>query len=154
MTTELLMGDEAVALAAIHAGIGGAFSYPGTPATEIFEFIERHARRNNDIAARWSTNEKVALAVRVIEHPEIRHLGGGGACEAACRSVQTAPSQLRLALGSEIHERRVALENLHDSQKLCNRLAERPRCHERRVVSRRVMFGVLAVRRSHEAADG
>lgn len=60
MTTELLMGDEAVALAAIHAGIGGAFSYPGTPATEIFEYIERHARRNGDIAARWSTNEKVA----------------------------------------------------------------------------------------------
>jgi indolepyruvate ferredoxin oxidoreductase alpha subunit len=34
---ELLLGDEAVALAAVHAGISGAFAYPGTPSTEIFE---------------------------------------------------------------------------------------------------------------------
>jgi indolepyruvate ferredoxin oxidoreductase alpha subunit len=60
MTTELLMGDEAVALAAIHAGIGGAFSYPGTPATEIFEFVQALAAGNRNIAARWSANEKVA----------------------------------------------------------------------------------------------
>ena len=58
--TELLMGDEAVALGAIHAGIGGAFSYPGTPATEIFEFVERYARQEQSIVARWSANEKVA----------------------------------------------------------------------------------------------
>jgi indolepyruvate ferredoxin oxidoreductase alpha subunit len=57
---ELLMGDEAVGLAAIHARIGGAFSYPGTPATEIFEFIEKHAQQNGSISTRWSTNEKVA----------------------------------------------------------------------------------------------
>ena len=57
---ELLMGDEAVALGAIHAGIGGAFSYPGTPATEVFEFVEKYTRRNGTISARWSANEKVA----------------------------------------------------------------------------------------------
>jgi indolepyruvate ferredoxin oxidoreductase alpha subunit len=57
---ELLMGDEAVGLAAVHAGIGGAFSYPGTPATEIFEFVEKQARRNKSISARWSANEKIA----------------------------------------------------------------------------------------------
>lgn len=57
---ELLMGDEAVALAAIHAGIGGAFSYPGTPATEIFDYIENHSRGDDSIFARWSANEKVA----------------------------------------------------------------------------------------------
>ena len=57
---ELLMGDEAVALAAIHAGISGVFSYPGTPATEIFEYVEEYARRNGSISARWSANEKVA----------------------------------------------------------------------------------------------
>ena len=39
---ELLMGDEAVSLGAIHAGIGGVFSYPGTPATEIFEYFLSH----------------------------------------------------------------------------------------------------------------
>ncbi|NOT01988.1 MAG: indolepyruvate ferredoxin oxidoreductase [Phycisphaerales bacterium] len=57
---ELLMGDEAVALGAIHSGIGGAFSYPGTPATEIFEFVQRHAGRGRTLVARWSANEKVA----------------------------------------------------------------------------------------------
>jgi indolepyruvate ferredoxin oxidoreductase alpha subunit len=60
MKTELLLGDEAVALAALHAGIGGAFSYPGTPSTEIFEFIAKHASKFGDISARWSANEKVA----------------------------------------------------------------------------------------------
>ncbi len=57
---ELLLGDEAVGLGAIHAGIGGAFSYPGTPATEIFEYIERRVADRGDISAIWSTNEKVA----------------------------------------------------------------------------------------------
>ena len=58
--TELLMGDEAVGMAAIDAGIAGAFSYPGTPATEILEFIQRRAGRDGKVAARWSANEKVA----------------------------------------------------------------------------------------------
>jgi len=56
---ELLLGDEAVALGAIHAGISGAFAYPGTPATEIFEFVQ--GQKDPAIAARWSTNEKVAF---------------------------------------------------------------------------------------------
>lgn len=60
MKTELLLGDEAVGLAALHANIGGAFSYPGTPATEIFEFISEAARAEGKVSARWSANEKVA----------------------------------------------------------------------------------------------
>jgi indolepyruvate ferredoxin oxidoreductase alpha subunit len=60
MKTELLLGDEAVGLAAIHAGIAGAFSYPGTPATEVFEFIERRTAGSETVFARWSANEKVA----------------------------------------------------------------------------------------------
>ncbi len=55
----LLLGDEAVALAAVHAGISGAYSYPGTPASEIFEYIEGLADRFG-IRAAWSANEKVA----------------------------------------------------------------------------------------------
>jgi indolepyruvate ferredoxin oxidoreductase alpha subunit len=55
---ELLLGDEAVALAAVHAGISGAFAYPGTPSTEIFEYVDR--LKDPAIAALWSTNEKVA----------------------------------------------------------------------------------------------
>ena len=37
MTTEILLGDEAVARGAIDAGISAAYAYPGTPSTEIFE---------------------------------------------------------------------------------------------------------------------
>jgi indolepyruvate ferredoxin oxidoreductase alpha subunit len=60
MKTELLLGDEAVGLAALHAGIAGAFSYPGTPATEIFEFIADRTKENRAVSAMWSANEKVA----------------------------------------------------------------------------------------------
>lgn len=58
MSVQLLLGDEAVARAALDAGIGGAFSYPGTPATEIFEYVEAAAAPG--VSARWSANEKVA----------------------------------------------------------------------------------------------
>jgi indolepyruvate ferredoxin oxidoreductase, alpha subunit len=63
LNSQLLLGDEAAAHGAIDAGIGGVFSYPGTPATEIFEYIEDHARRvgaSAGISALWSANEKVA----------------------------------------------------------------------------------------------
>jgi indolepyruvate ferredoxin oxidoreductase alpha subunit len=53
----LTLGDEAVALAAIHAGISAAFSYPGTPSTEILEYIQKADR---GIIASWSANEKTA----------------------------------------------------------------------------------------------
>ena len=56
----LLLGDEAVAQGALDAGIGGAFSYPGTPSTEIFEYILQGASTGGRVSARWSTNEKVA----------------------------------------------------------------------------------------------
>lgn len=57
---ELLLGDEAVGVAAIDAGIRGVFSYPGTPATEIFECVRDRSGNNGSIAARWSANEKAA----------------------------------------------------------------------------------------------
>lgn len=60
MKVELLLGDEAIGLAAIHAGIGGAFAYPGTPSTEIFEFIQRRTTGTGTVSARWSANEKVS----------------------------------------------------------------------------------------------
>ncbi len=60
MKTELLLGDEAIALAALHANIGGAFSYPGTPSTEIFEYIHAAARNLDSVSAKWAANEKVA----------------------------------------------------------------------------------------------
>src|SRR5512136_1969783 len=60
MTTEILLGDEAVALAAIDSGLTAAYSYPGTPATEIMEYLIKAAAKSTDLKASWSVNEKVA----------------------------------------------------------------------------------------------
>jgi indolepyruvate ferredoxin oxidoreductase alpha subunit len=61
MKQEILLGDEAVALGAIHAGISGAYSYPGTPASEIMEYLVNHSRSGEKFVASWSINEKVAF---------------------------------------------------------------------------------------------
>jgi len=53
----VLLGDEAVALGAIHAGISGVYGYPGTPSTEIFEAVQKYGK--STVHAIWSTNEKV-----------------------------------------------------------------------------------------------
>jgi len=55
---KLLLGDEAVALGAVNAGLSGVYAYPGTPSTEITEFIQINAP---DIRSRWCTNEKTAM---------------------------------------------------------------------------------------------
>ena len=59
---KLLLGDEAIALGAIHAGLSGVYAYPGTPSTEITEFIQGNAlAKERGIHSRWSTNEKTAM---------------------------------------------------------------------------------------------
>lgn len=58
MKQVVALGDEAIALGAIHAGISGAYGYPGTPSTEIFEFIQNYAKKEGHIHANWSANEK------------------------------------------------------------------------------------------------
>jgi len=59
---QLLLGDEAIALGALHAGLSGVYAYPGTPSTEITEFIQSHPlTRERGIHCRWSTNEKTAM---------------------------------------------------------------------------------------------
>jgi indolepyruvate ferredoxin oxidoreductase alpha subunit len=60
MKTEILLGDEAVALGAVHAGLTGAYSYPGTPASEIMEYLIRVSSQHPYLKASWSVNEKVA----------------------------------------------------------------------------------------------
>jgi len=57
----VLLGDEAVALAAIHAGITAAYAYPGTPSTEIFEYLLKHKEKHGAPHAAWCANEKTAL---------------------------------------------------------------------------------------------
>lgn len=43
----LLLGDEAFALGAINAGLSGAYAYPGTPSTEIMEFVQSNQVAKN-----------------------------------------------------------------------------------------------------------
>lgn len=61
MAQELLMGNQAIAMGAIRAGVGVVTGYPGTPSTEILETI---AEQNlGSIYVEWSVNEKAALEV-------------------------------------------------------------------------------------------
>ena len=58
----LLLGDEALALGALHAGLSGVFAYPGTPSTEIGEYIQGHPlTRERHIHKDWTCNEKTAM---------------------------------------------------------------------------------------------
>ena len=59
---KLLLGDEAIALGAIHAGLGGVYAYPGTPSTEITEYIQGNAlAQERGVHSRWCANEKTAM---------------------------------------------------------------------------------------------
>jgi len=59
---KILLGNEAIAQGAIDAGLSGAYGYPGTPSTEIIEYITASPEvKNGNIKAHWSTNEKVAM---------------------------------------------------------------------------------------------
>lgn len=60
MTYRVLLGDEAVALGAIHAGVTAAYGYPGTPSTEILEALIVHQEREGGPKAAWCANEKTA----------------------------------------------------------------------------------------------
>src|SRR5574344_47054 len=61
MATELVMGNEAIALGAIKAGVNLAAGYPGTPSTEILENLAKY--NPGDIHVEWSVNEKAAMEV-------------------------------------------------------------------------------------------
>ena len=59
---KLLLGDEAIALGALNAGLSGVYAYPGTPSTEITEFIQSQPiTKERGIHSRWCTNEKTAM---------------------------------------------------------------------------------------------
>ena len=58
----LVLGDQAIALGAIHAGITGVYAYPGTPSTEITEYIQEHPlAKERNVHSQWCTNEKTAM---------------------------------------------------------------------------------------------
>ena len=61
MHKEFLMGNEAIALGAIAAGVDLVAGYPGTPSTEVLETV---AKRNpGHIYVEWSINEKAGMEV-------------------------------------------------------------------------------------------
>jgi indolepyruvate ferredoxin oxidoreductase alpha subunit len=58
-TLRLLSGNEAIARGAYEAGVKVAAAYPGTPSTEILEYLAEY----DGIHAEWAPNEKVAVEV-------------------------------------------------------------------------------------------
>ena len=48
MNRKLLLGDEAIAQGAIDAGLSGVYAYPGTPSTEITEYIQGYVKETSD----------------------------------------------------------------------------------------------------------
>ena len=61
MTKKLIMGNEAIALGAVAAGVRVVTGYPGTPSTEVLESAVKH--RTADMHVEWSVNEKTAMEV-------------------------------------------------------------------------------------------
>lgn len=61
MKREYLMGNGAIALGALKAGVRVCAGYPGTPSSEIIENIVKY--KSHDVYAEWSVNEKAALEV-------------------------------------------------------------------------------------------
>ena len=58
---KFLMGNEAIALGALHAGVKLVSGYPGTPSTEILETVAK--LKDESVYVEWSVNEKAALEV-------------------------------------------------------------------------------------------
>ena len=62
MTKKLLLGVEAIGQGAIDGGISGVYAYPGTPSTEITEYIQENTLAiERNIHREWSANEKTAM---------------------------------------------------------------------------------------------
>ena len=62
MSKALFLGDEAVAQAALDAGLSGVYAYPGTPSTEITEFIQNSKQgKAGEVHSIWAGNEKTAM---------------------------------------------------------------------------------------------
>ena len=59
---KVLLGDEAIAQGAIDAGLSGVYAYPGTPSTEITEYIQLlESKQPQGIFCKWASNEKTAM---------------------------------------------------------------------------------------------
>ena len=61
MSKSFLMGNEAIGLGAVRAGVKVVSGYPGTPSTEVLETVAKH--NPGDIYVEWSVNEKAGMEV-------------------------------------------------------------------------------------------
>ena len=86
MHQEFLMGNEAIAMGAIAAGVNLVCGYPGTPSTEVLETVAKH--RGPDCYVEWSVNEKVAMEI------------AGGAAYSGARALVTM-KQMGLNVASD-----------------------------------------------------
>ena len=75
MHKEFLMGNAAIALGAVAAGVNVVAGYPGTPSTEVLEMVAKY--RPDDVYVEWSVNEKSAMEL------------AAGAAYAGARSLVT-----------------------------------------------------------------
>ena len=75
MHKEFLMGNAAIALGAVAAGVNVVAGYPGTPSTEVLETVAKN--RPDDVYVEWSVNEKAAMEL------------AAGAAYAGARSMVT-----------------------------------------------------------------
>ncbi len=58
----VLLGDEAIAQGALDAGVSAVYAYPGTPSTEITEYIQKSkACKDGHVIGQWTANEKTAV---------------------------------------------------------------------------------------------
>ncbi len=56
------LGNEALAQGALDAGVSGVYAYPGTPSTEITEYVQRSPEaRAGQVLGTWAANEKTAV---------------------------------------------------------------------------------------------
>ncbi|UCG63606.1 MAG: 4Fe-4S dicluster domain-containing protein [Deltaproteobacteria bacterium] len=58
---KIMLGNEAIARGAYESGVKVAAGYPGTPSTEIMQFLGKH----EEVYSEWSVNEKVAMDVAI-----------------------------------------------------------------------------------------
>jgi indolepyruvate ferredoxin oxidoreductase alpha subunit len=98
MARRVLLGDEAVALGAVHAGVSSAYAYPGTPATEILEFLIEHEKAHRRPHAAWCANEKTAYEAALgtcfagrRALVSMKHVGLNVAADAFVNSALVAP---------------------------------------------------------------
>lgn len=108
-TKQLLLGDEALALGAINAGLSGAYAYPGTPSTEILEFVQMHpVTAQRGIHSHWSSNEKTAVEEALgmsfcgkRSIVSMKHVGMNVAADAFVNSGMTGANGGMLVIGAD-----------------------------------------------------